>query len=362
MTLPLSARAGDPRALVGAAALGSLVGLAIGGAYLAGGLARAAVNHSRIERLAADSQGSLSETALKSAAGDAGVLAIAQRFDGATTAAQDLDDQRLARLALRMGDAPAAAYAPRKSASGVVTPEPAPVFRVASVVAQPFHMRGALDESRDLECLTQAVYYESRGEIASGQEAVAQVVLNRVRHPAFPKSVCGVVFQHAGSGCQFSFACDGSISKHMESAAWRRAQKVASAALDGHVAASIGNATHFHVASLGQVWNSGMTRVAQIGSHVFYRFGGSNGAPRMFHAEPQPSSPLQVAAQPPTRLVTASFAPSADRILSASAAVVEHAAAAVESVTKPAQPAAQSKPDVAAKTDAPAAAATTPAA
>ncbi|CAN5184417.1 hypothetical protein BH09PSE2_BH09PSE2_25910 [soil metagenome] len=312
------------------------MGLAIGGAYLAGGLARTAVNHARIERLAADSRGSLSETALKSAAGDAGVLAIAQRFDGAAGSAQDVDDRRLARLALRMGDAPASAYAAPAAGLGASTNVPAPVFRVAAVVAQPFHMRGALDESRDLECLTQAVYYEARGEIASGQEAVAQVVLNRVRHPAFPKSVCGVVFQHAGSGCQFSFACDGSISHHMENAAWRRAERVASAALDGHVAASIGNATHFHVASLGQVWNSGMMKVAQIGSHVFYRFGGSNGAARMFHAEPQISAPLQVAEKPATRLVTAGFAPSADRILSASAAVVEHAAAAVESVTKPA--------------------------
>ena len=317
------------------------MGLAIGGAYLAGGLARTAVTHARIERLAADSRGSLSDAALKSTAGDAGVLAIAQRFDAGSSAAQDLDDRRLARLALRMGDAPASAYTAPAPVAGAVTTSPVAVFRVSAGIAQPFHMRGALDESRDLECLTQAVYYEARGEVASGQEAVAQVVLNRVRHPAFPKSVCGVVFQHAGSGCQFSFACDGSISKHMETAAWRRAEKVASAALDGHVAASIGNATHFHVASLGQVWNSGMMKVAQIGSHVFYRFGGANGAPRMFHAEPQLSAPLQVAEKPATRLVTAGFAPSADRLISASAAVVEHAAAAVESVTKPATAAAK---------------------
>ena len=82
---------------------------------------------------------------------------------------------------------------------------------------------------------------------------------------------------------------------------------------------------------------------------MFYRFGGSNGAPKMFHAEPQLSAPLQVAEKPATRLVTAGFAPSADRLISASAAVVEHAAAAVESVTKPAQAAA--KVDAPAKSD-----------
>ena len=126
LTLPHSAHAAGPRALVGAAALGSLVGLAIGGAYLAGGLARTAVNHARIEKLAANSRGSLSETALKSAAGDAGVLAIAQRFDAGDSAAQDLDDRRLARLALRMGDAPASAYAAPKPVLGASTNVPAP--------------------------------------------------------------------------------------------------------------------------------------------------------------------------------------------------------------------------------------------
>ncbi len=353
MTIPHTARAGDPRALVGAAALGSLVGLAIGGAYLAGGLARAAVSHARIERLAADAHGSLSETALTAAAGDASALAIARRIDGSAPTAQDLDDRRLARLALRMGDQPDAAPGPRSLSTGS---KPA-VFRVSAGIAQPFHMRGALDESRDLECLTQAVYYEARGEIAAGQEAVAQVVLNRVRHPAFPKTICGVVFQHKGAGCQFSFACDGSASHHMETAAWRRAERVAAAALDGHVASTVGNATHFHVASLGQVWSSGMTRVAQIGSHVFYRFGGPAGAPRMFHAEPEPSAPVQTAEKTTgARVVTASFAPpSAGSLLSASAAVVEHAAAAVESVTKPAQPAANAAPKAEApKADAPA--------
>ena len=313
------------------------MGLAIGGAYLSGGLARAAVNHARIEALADKANGSLSERALASTAGDAGVLAIARRVDGTAPTAQDLADRRLARLALQTGE-PTPAVTPSAPASVPQTEQPGKLFRVAVTVAQPFHLQGALEDSRDLECLTQAVYYEARGESAAGQQAVAQVVLNRVRHPAFPKSVCGVVFQHAGGGCQFSFACDGSTGRHVESGAWNRSRKVAADALDGHVVATIGNATHFHVASLGKVWASGMMQVAQIGSHVFFRFGGAAGAPKMFHAEPQLSAPLQIAeraSQP--RVVTASFSPlGGDRLASASSALVERAAAAVESVTKPA--------------------------
>lgn len=337
MTIPHTARAAEPRALVGAAALGSMLGLAIGGAYLAGGLARAAVAHAHIHALASQAAGSLSETTLNAAAGDAGALAIAQRIDGSGPSAQDLADRRLARLALQTPEAPTAAV---QVATVQTAPISAPtlrtakLFQVATVIAQPFHLRGALDESRDLECLTQAVYYEARGESQSGQQAVAQVVLNRVRHPAFPKSVCGVVFQHAGGGCQFSFACDGSVSHRHEGGAWDRARRVAADALDGHVLASIGNATHFHVASLGNIWSTGMLKVAQIGSHVFYRFGGAAGAPKMFHAEAQPSV---AAATPPTRALAPSFTAdeAASRLISASTAVVERAAAAVESVAKP---------------------------
>ena len=80
-------------------------------------------------------------------------------------------------------------------------------------------MAGALDASRDLQCLTEAVYWEARGEGAAGMAAVAQVVLNRVRHPAFPKTICAVVFQGAGLGradCQFSFVCDGSMRQSLD--------------------------------------------------------------------------------------------------------------------------------------------------
>ncbi len=164
--------------------------------------------------------------------------------------------------------------------------------------AQPFHFAdgGALESARDLACLTDAVYYEARGENMAGQAAVAQVVLNRVRHPAFPKSVCGVVFQRAGGGdgCQFSFVCDGSMRHAREPGAWRRAEEIAARALDGSVMASIGNATHFHVVGLDPGWGPRLLRVAQVGLHVFYRFGGGAGRPASFNGEVRHSTATPV--------------------------------------------------------------------
>jgi hypothetical protein len=125
----------------------------------------------------------------------------------------------------------------------------------------------------DLECLTTAVYYEARGESARGQAAVAQVVMNRVKHPAFPKSVCGVVFQGAGRrGCQFSFACDGSMRGRREALAWNRARDVAARAMAGAIRAEVGAATHFHTTAVSPIWAPHMRRVANVGAHVFYKF------------------------------------------------------------------------------------------
>ncbi|HZZ69806.1 MAG TPA: cell wall hydrolase, partial [Phenylobacterium sp.] len=127
--------------------------------------------------------------------------------------------------------------------------------------------------ARQLDCLTQAVYYEARGETPRGQAAVAQVVMNRVANPSFPKTVCGVVFQGAAThGCQFSFACDGSMSHGLEADAWDRARRVAERALSGVVLADIGRATHFHTVAVQPDWGPQMLRVAQVGLHVFYRF------------------------------------------------------------------------------------------
>ena len=342
LTFQISARAQDMRALVGAAALGSVVGLAIGGAYLAGGLARTAVVHARISRLADTAQAGFSEDALKVAAkGAPGALAIARRHDPMSGSVQEARDRRLDEWADQL-------QAHHGSSNGLMLAS----FGSSHMDAQRvLRMRGALDQSRDLECLTQAVYYEARGETPQGQAAVAQVVMNRVRHRAFPKTVCGVVFQGAyDGGCQFSFACDGSVRKTTDQEAWDRAQKVAARALDGRIFAAVGGATHFHVAGVITDWGDRMAPVAQIGAHIFYRFNARPGASGVFHgpvdlspAEPSPNpttpvyaslAPASAAAPPP--------ASAASLFLATTAAAVEHAASVVESAAKPVVP----KPDL----------------
>jgi len=132
------------------------------------------------------------------------------------------------------------------------------------------------DAGRALDCLTAAVYYEARSEPLDGQRAVAQVVLNRVRNPAFPNSVCGVVYQGANrsTGCQFTFTCDGSMYARREPAAWERARQVAEAALGGSVFAPVGLATYYHTTAVSPWWDADVVKVAQIGAHNFYRWGG----------------------------------------------------------------------------------------
>ncbi len=157
--------------------------------------------------------------------------------------------------------------------TGPASPQPAAVIRqnveapADGFKSVSFKRSTDLKRGGDLDCLTKAVYFEARGETLTGQAAVAQVVLNRVRHPAFPKSVCAVVFQ----GCQFSFACDGSLRRAHEPGAWRRAHTIAARALAGAVVAEVGGATHFHAAAVRPNWGPGLQRVSQVGLHVFYR-------------------------------------------------------------------------------------------
>lgn len=138
--------------------------------------------------------------------------------------------------------------------------------------------------NRALECLTQAVYYEAAREPEEGQRGVAQVVLNRMRHPAYPASVCAVVYQGAErpTGCQFSFTCDGSLARAPMRDYWDRARRVADEALKGAVAASVGNATHYHADYVAPYWAPTLTKNAVIGAHIFYRWRGNWGQPQAF--------------------------------------------------------------------------------
>ena len=135
-----------------------------------------------------------------------------------------------------------------------------------------------------LRCLTQAVYYEAAVEPLQGRRAVAQVVLNRMRHPAYPDSVCGVVYQGSErrTGCQFSFTCDGSLLRGPAPGPWREAQDVARAALAGYVERSVGTATHYHADYVLPKWAFQLGKIEQIGRHIFYRFTGGWGRASAF--------------------------------------------------------------------------------
>lgn len=121
-------------------------------------------------------------------------------------------------------------------------------------------------------CLAQAMYYEAGFEGEAGRRAVAQVVLNRVRHPAFPHRVCDVVYQRTGGVCQFTFACDGALVRAPVPALWERSLGEAREALAGQVETSVGMATHYHADYVYPAWAPRLEKIAAIGQHLFYRW------------------------------------------------------------------------------------------
>ena len=275
-------------------AAGAAVGVAVGGAYLAGGMARDAVLNAQSNKIAHAATNGISDVSLRSMVQtDPGALSVALRYDPELLAGVTPQDRQAQALSHHLGarfGGPSSLFMR------------ASVYDVFNPATQPFHS-SVLDQARQLDCLAQAVYYEARGEIPAGQAAVAQVVLNRVRHPAFPKSVCAVVYQGAEDhNCQFSFTCDGSTEEPREPSAWRRAQKIASRALSGYVMSDVGNATHFHVVTITTAWD-GMLKVADIGAHVFYRFGGVHGLPNAFTAKPREK--LQTVSKPGAPIMAA---------------------------------------------------------
>ncbi len=143
---------------------------------------------------------------------------------------------------------------------------------------------GGEDRARALHCLTQAIYYEAAREGLKGQQAVAQVVLNRMRHPAYPKSICGVVFQGSArsTGCQFTFTCDGSLRWRPEPVLWDQARRVAEKALAGYVDKQVGSATHYHARYVAPYWAPTLVKMTQVGQHIFYRWTGPWGEPPAF--------------------------------------------------------------------------------
>ncbi|MGL4243104.1 MAG: cell wall hydrolase, partial [Beijerinckiaceae bacterium] len=132
---------------------------------------------------------------------------------------------------------------------------------------------GIVTSEKEMKCLAEAVYFEARSEPERGQAAVAQVVLNRVRHEAYPDTVCGVVYQnrHRYLACQFTFACEGKRLKTDESGPWATAQRIARDVAEGRTyLPGVGNATHYHANYVRPWWARYMERRERVGRHLFF--------------------------------------------------------------------------------------------
>jgi spore germination cell wall hydrolase CwlJ-like protein len=164
--------------------------------------------------------------------------------------------------------------------------------------AKPFTMNGSpLNIARATDCLASAIFYEAGAETLGGQMAVAQVILNRMRHPAFPHSVCGVVYQGSTrrTGCQFSFSCDGSMRRIPSAISWQNVRHVATMMLNGTVYKPVGVATHYHTDWVVPAWSAKLDKIRAEGTHLFFRWTGWWGTPPAFRnswagSEPQVGS------------------------------------------------------------------------
>ena len=264
-------------------------------AALTGGLALAATSPpSPATRLARLTEGEVSAPAFArlTASMDPAMLALARRYapqgplqswgaswpQGATGETDPAQADPAAAGVIRLQDlSPDAAKVWNAANPDSELPNPA---------AKPFKLNagGVLDEARAVDCMTAVIYYEAGYESLDGQRAVAQVVLNRMRHPAYPKTVCGVVFQGSNrtTGCQFTFTCDGALGRPPNDAAWSRARQVAVAALNGYVMKTVGTATHYHANYVAPYWSPSLVKIGAIGAHIFYRWTGSWGLPPAF--------------------------------------------------------------------------------
>ena len=217
----------------------------------------------------------------------------------------------LHRLPVQEAASPAASATPLSAlpakpsdAPVIAAPTSAPADAKAHNLADPFsgeklapaasfRFTGSTqDRTRAADCLTLAALAEA-GTDDAGQRAVIQVVLNRVRHPAFARSVCGVVFEGSqrATGCQFTFTCDGSLDRRYSDAARAAAFQRAQEALGGLVFAPVGIATHYHTDWVYPWWSPKLTKIAQVQTHLFFRWNGywgSAAAARMAYRGSEP--------------------------------------------------------------------------
>lgn len=143
----------------------------------------------------------------------------------------------------------------------------------------------------ETQCMAEAVYYEARSERLSGQKAVAEVILNRVKNKHFPNTVCEVVYEGSerNTGCQFTFTCDGSMDLPPKTKGWEKSVRVAKFVMSGGHTQMTNWATHYHTTDVNPKWSNTMRMTRQVGSHVFYRF-----APRDY----KPTEPAILVAPP----------------------------------------------------------------
>ena len=128
---------------------------------------------------------------------------------------------------------------------------------------------------KDVWCMATAIYFEARGESYRGQVAVGQVVMNRVQHRLYPKTICGVVFQNQSkrNACQFSFACDGIPERVTDDKSWKQAMQIGQDVISGtEYLTEVGHATHYHATYVYPHWAPRMKKLTKIGMHVFYQF------------------------------------------------------------------------------------------
>lgn len=276
------------RLLTAAGGSGLMLGAAFGSAWLGGTLTRDAQIREQAESLMSLNDHSYGADRLRQMNGEKGVAAMQDDLDRRAIALvmrHESYTSPVAAMRIRQDRQRTSLFASLVSPARAHKAEAAnaPVLKASldlglmrdpsrTTPASPFDLKNR--SASDLDCLTQAVYYEARGETDSGQRAVAQVILNRVRHPAYPKTICNVVYQGAvkRTGCQFSFTCNGIMSNRVENWAWKRARNVAEDALDGYVMKPVGASTHFHVLSVSPDWAGRMQKTATIGNHAFYQF------------------------------------------------------------------------------------------
>ncbi len=170
------------------------------------------------------------------------------------------------------------------SAQEASLPDPVPQVAVGPLAVPMFAgdtsiSLGLDDRGRALDCMSMAIAYEAAGQPVAGQEAVGQVILNRLRAARFPKTVCGVVFQGSErlTGCQFTFTCDGSFRRRLADTTLLTARSIAATVLDGIAPDRVAGATHYHADYVLPYWAASGQRVARIGAHIFYRMPGDAG-------------------------------------------------------------------------------------